>query len=105
MYEDIINFNAGFHEKTLNANCVQGSVGAGGRTRTGTSLLTTDFESVTSANSITPARNVKDYTTLLAKKQQFFHINFKKTPILFFVHLLEKENRSLYLCLQMFHHR
>ena len=42
-------------KENLNANCVQVSFGAGGRTRTGTVSLPTDFESVTSANSITPA--------------------------------------------------
>ena len=43
-------------KKNLNAICVQVSVGAGGRTRTGTVSLPVDFESTTSANSITPAK-------------------------------------------------
>ena len=42
-------------EKSLNANCVQAQSGAGGRTRTGTVSPPVDFESTTSANSITPA--------------------------------------------------
>ena len=36
-------------------NRVQRHAGAGGRTRTGTPSLAVDFESTTSANSITPA--------------------------------------------------
>ena len=46
--------------------------GAGGRTRTGTVSPPVDFESTTSANSITPACNGKDYTTKAMKKQLFF---------------------------------
>ena len=42
-------------EKSPNANCVQTQSGAGGGTRTHTPLRITDFESVSSANSDTPA--------------------------------------------------
>ena len=44
-------FAAGDFERSLNLL----RSGTGGRTRTGTILLSMDFESITSANSITPA--------------------------------------------------
>ena len=47
--------------------------GAGGRTRTGTVSLPVDFESTTSANSITPAQRCY-YTRLLKELQDFFQI-------------------------------
>jgi hypothetical protein len=52
----------------------QGQPGAGGRTRTGTVSLPVDFESTTSANSITPAcvKSRYYYTLLFAKKQGVF---------------------------------
>ena len=54
-------------------SCVMNiQTGAGGRTRTGTVSPPVDFESTTSANSITPACNGKDYTTKAMKKQLFF---------------------------------
>lgn len=42
-------------EKTHEEIILRGNYGAGGRTRTGTVSLPVDFESTTSANSITPA--------------------------------------------------
>ena len=46
-------------------------LGAGGRTRTGTVSLPMDFESITSANSITPASvEERSYYTLSEEKNQ-----------------------------------
>ena len=53
--------------------------GAGGRTRTGTVSLPVDFESTTSANSITPAGIWKSryyYTVSSPKLQPLFQKNF-----------------------------
>ena len=61
-------------------NRVQRHAGAGGRTRTGTPSLAVDFESTTSANSITPARTrskaVFDYIAEspgLSSRKRAFH--------------------------------
>ena len=43
--------------------------GAGDRGRTGTVSLPSDFESDTSANSITPAHNAVYYTVMLQENQ------------------------------------
>ena len=56
-------------EKSPNANCVQTQSGAGGGGRTRTLLPGLDFESSTSANSITPAKYFLYYTGSSAKKQ------------------------------------
>ena len=46
--------------------------GAGGRTRTGTVSLPVDFESTTSANSITPAQHYVLYNNLKKKSSAFW---------------------------------
>ena len=46
--------------------------GAGGRTRTGTVSLPMDFESITSANSITPAYNTVIIHQIAGKSKHFF---------------------------------
>ena len=51
--------------RAWNADCVQAQLGAGGGTRTHTMSPSTDFESVTSANSITPAKIFPDYYTII----------------------------------------
>ncbi len=51
--------------------------GAGGGTRTHTPLLTTDFESVSSANSDTPASNKIYYTIAYRKNQEKFYLFIK----------------------------
>ena len=56
-------------EKSPNANCVQTQSGAGGRTRTGTVSPPVDFESTTSANSITPADALAIILYLLKKSK------------------------------------
>ena len=57
--KDLKDENASVKENNLfltsHANCLQVLSGTGGGTRTHTPLLTTDFESVSSANSDTPA--------------------------------------------------
>ena len=54
------------------ANRVQRHAGAGGRTRTGTVSLPMDFESITSANSITPAYNTVIIHQIAGKSKHFF---------------------------------
>ena len=66
--------------KAPNAACASRlSTGAGGRTRTGTVSLPVDFESTTSANSITPAGIWKSryyYTVSSPKLQPLFQKKF-----------------------------
>ena len=57
--------------------------GAGGGTRTHTPLRITDFESGTSAKSITPAHNAVYYTVMLQKNQVFCRKIFIMTESLF----------------------
>ena len=58
---------------------MNGIFGAGGRTRTGTVSLPVDFESTTSANSITPANvTLLLYNTELIKSSIFYSF-FKNT--------------------------
>ncbi len=55
--------------------------GAGDRGRTGTVSLPTDFESVTSANSITPANQLFYYISTKHKNQVYYKIFYKNgTP-------------------------
>ena len=52
------------------ATCSTAGGGAGGRTRTGTVSLPVDFESTTSANSITPAKEQLLLYNIRSKKSR-----------------------------------
>ena len=55
--------------------------GAGGRTRTGTVSPPVDFESTTSANSITPAQKCFDLT----EEHSYYILNGLKSQDLYFI--------------------
>ena len=57
------------------------SLGAGGRTRTGTLSPAVDFESTTSANSITPARRLLILTHCIIQIKRNFHVNQSLTLV------------------------
>ena len=62
------------------------SLGAGGRTRTGTLLPAVDFESTTSTYSITPAYDGAYYILLQSFFQALFAHNMPRKKILFPLH-------------------
>ena len=58
------------------SSIVFGNHGAGGRTRTGTVSLPVDFESTTSANSITPAQSTILLYTIHTQMSSIFGKKF-----------------------------
>ena len=68
-------------------------VGAGSGTRTHTVSLPTDFESVTSANSIIPAKLPYYYITSVFKNQVFF----EKLALFFLFSVLRRRNAVFFL--------
>ena len=72
--------------------------GADGRGRTDTVLLPQDFESCTSANSITPANWQLEYNNTLNKKMQVFFWKIKK-KLKYFKMLYQNRNLDTAFCL------